>query len=362
MTAQQTNQHCFPGRGDIQIDGYMHHTLRAERLRERAGLVFVATAERDRTPEHWGLGVALGFVSSSLTGAYLVVADDFETRTPEGFAELERHAAAMRIDSPTGPLAVRVVRRGQLCDPDTGLLTTTCYTGHGWLLTADEGRSLGLLADYWGAARGKRFDGGFVLGLPGWGQMEDGRWRAKLHRPTLLAKAIGGHGLVAEFSKAGRGGWTPDGSRAGHWEKGRDGRALPGRGRIVDLIGPAFAFDGLDTSDLSEHLAAFDLPAWNVPAAVLVDRASADGLLAVALAAHRLAVALDAEAARWLTTPREQSIGRATVGLRHMVSPGSLAGATWRRSGVTPPLYKFAIPDDAALDQWAAAGHGGWTT
>ena len=111
----------------------------------------------------------------------------------------------MRINSPTGPMFVRVVTRGQLCDPDTGLLTTTCYTGHGWLLTADEGRSLGLLADYSGAARGKRFDGGFVLGLPGWGQMEDGRWRDKLHRPTLLAETIGGHGLVAEFSKAGRG-------------------------------------------------------------------------------------------------------------------------------------------------------------
>ena len=80
------------------------------------------------------------------------------------------------------------------------------------------------------------------------------------------------------------------------------------------------------------------------------------------LAVHRLAVALDAEASRWFTTPAEQADGKAVVGLRHLVSPGSLAAAALRHSGNTPPLRKFRYPDDAALDRWAAAGHGGWVT
>jgi hypothetical protein len=371
MTAQPINLHSFPGRGDIASDVYEHRAMPAERLRQHAGTVLVAAAERYVVSERWGLGIALTFISSSVTGVALVVADDLEARTPEVLAGITAWAASRSVDTPAGPMPVKVLTRGQLCDPDTGVLTTTCYTGGGWLLTADEGRSLGLLADYWEAARGKRFAGGFMLGLPGWGEHEDRTdkggsrhrgWRSKLHRPTLRAKAIGGHGLVAEFNKAGRGGWAPDGFRAGHWERDRNGRMLPFLGRIVDLIGPAFAFDGLDTSDLSEHLAAFDLPALNVPAAVLVDTASADGLLAVALSAHRVAVVLDAEAARWLTTRSEQSTGRAVVGLRFMASPGSLAGAAWRRSGVTPPLRKFGEPADASLDRWAAAGHGGWTT
>jgi hypothetical protein len=371
MTAQPINLHSFPGRGDIASGRYEYRSMPAERLRQHAGLVLVAAAERYAMPESLGLGMALTFISSSVTGASLVVADDLEARTPEVLAGITAWAASRSVDTPAGPMPVKVLTRGQLCDPERGVLTTTCYTGGGWLLTADEGRSLGLLADYWKAARGNRFAGGFMLGLPGWGEHEDRTdkggsrhrgWRSKLHRPTVLAKTIGGHGLAAEFGKAGRGGWAPGGSRAGHWERGRDGRALPFLGRIVDLIGPAFAFDGIDTSDLSEHLGAFDLPDLDIPAAVPVNAGSADHLLAVALAVHRLAVALDAEAARWLTTRDEASIGRAAIGLRFMVSPGSLAGAVWRRSGVTPPLHKFGAPDDAALDRWAAAGHGGWAT
>jgi hypothetical protein len=371
VTVQRINLHSFPGRGDVATGGYDHRTLPAERLREHPGLVLVAEAERYAEPEQLGVGIALTIASSSVTGAYLVVADDLEARAPGVAAAMENWAAAQSIDTPTGPIAVTPTTRSGLCHADVGVFTTTCYTGGGWLLTADEGRSLGLLAEYWDAARGKRFDGGFMLGFPGWGEtavrtLKGGvrrrGWRSKLHRPTLRAKPIGAHGLSAEFTKAGRGGRTLDGSPAGHWERDRSGRMLPFLGRIVDLIGPAFAFDGLDTSDLSEHLAAFDLPALDVPAAVLVAPEAADHLLAVALAVHRLAVVLDARASRWLATPEQQRLGRATVGLRSIVSPGSLAGATWRRSGITPPLRKFAAPNDAALDRWSAAGHGGWTT
>ncbi len=53
---------------------------------------------------------------------------------------------------------------------------------------------------------------------------------------------------------------------------------------------------------------------------------------------------------------------RATVALRELVSPGSLAVRLWRRSGATPPLAKFSTPDDAGLGDYAAGLHGGWCT
>ena len=370
MSPQPINQHAWPGRGDISMRRGQRLPI-ADRLRAHPGLVLVAAAERAALPEWWGLGIALRTIGTSVTGAHLVVADDLEQREPEAFRQLTQWASPRVVSTPAGPLSLEVITRSQLCDPAAGILTTTCYTGGGWLLTADEGRSLGLLADYWQASQGQRFRGGFTLGLPGWGEIEDRTdrrasrhqgWRPKLHRPTLRAKAIGGHGLLAEFNKAGRGGRTPDGARAGHWERNHRGQWLPSRGRIVDLIGPAFAFDGIDTSDLSEHLAAFGLPTLGVPAAVTIDADSADRLFGVATSCHRLAVALDAEAAQWLTSREDRLQGRATVGLRFQVSPGSLAGAALRRSGISPPLLKFATPDDAALDRWAAAGHGGWTT
>ena len=372
MTA--INLHSFPGRGDDME--WENRNQRAERLVEHPGLFLVGAAERYAVPERWGLGIALRFIGSSVTGPYLVVADDLQRRDPARFHALQAWGSLHPVMTPVGLVPVEVLTRSQLCDPDVGVLTTTCYTGGGWLLTADEGRSLGLLAEHWSPAQGSRFQGGFTIGLPGWGQVgewfdkggyQHHGWRPLLHRPTFRVKAVGGHGLIAEFNKAGRGGRTFDGGHAGHWERGRRqrggrGRMLPFRGRIVDLIGPAHTFDGLDTGDLSEHLAAFGLPALDVPAAVSVDPDAASHLLAVALSAHRLAVAIDAEAAQWLTTRQDQREGKATVGLAFMASPGSLAGAALRRSGITPPLRKFAVPDDAALDRWAAAGHGGWTT
>jgi hypothetical protein len=45
-----------------------------------------------------------------------------------------------------------------------------------------------------------------------------------------------------------------------------------------------------------------------------------------------------------------------------VLSPGSIATGVLRRSGVTPPLAKFPVPDDAALDRWQRARHGGWVT
>jgi hypothetical protein len=237
----------------------------------------------------------------TVTRVALIVDDDLDARHPKAFGLLQDWAAATTYVSPRGMGHVAVMKRSGFCHPDDGPVLRA-YTGGAFLLTADEGRSLGLLAEHWAPARG-RFAGGFSMGLPGWGELATRtdntkagrpRWQALAHRPVLRAKALGGHGMVAEWARACRGGRLPNGAQAGHWERDR-----PFLGRIIDLIGPAFALDGIDTSDLAEHLGAFGLPAHSVPASLPVGPEAAGHLLAVARAIHDLALALDEEAIRW---------------------------------------------------------------
>jgi hypothetical protein len=355
------NLHAFPGRGKAGIAPDRNRLRPAERLHEHNGLVLVGTAEVGVLPERWGLGMGLSFVGRSATAIALVVDDGLEDRDPGTHDDLCEWAQGEVVTNPAGPRSVEVITRRSFLDPDEGLFTKRCYLGAGWCLTADEGRSLGLLSDHYWPARGDHYAGGFGLGLAGWGEIVEGRrgteWRALPHRPPLYAKALGGHGLLAGFGRAGRGGIDPDGKPAGRWEKGR-----PFSGRLVDLIAPAYAYDGLDTSGLSAHGAEFGVSVEDGPPAVAVDVASAGQLLSIARGIHALAVVLDEEAAGWFTSPDDRRCGRSVVGLRFAVSPGSLATAARRRSGLTSPLAKFAVPDDEALDRWAGATHGGWVS
>ena len=303
MTLQRVNVHSAPPRGDVSRFRAQRTAPVAERFSDRAAVVFVAASERGALPERLGLGVALLVVGQSVLGAQLVVDDGLGTRTPAALEALCRWASSETLASPGGARALRVVTRRELCHPTGGLLLRRTYRGGGWLVTADEGRSLGLLAEWWAPARG-RFKGGFVLGLAGCGKHTTwtnakGRtcsgWQADLHTPPIHAKAMGDHGLWAEYGRAGRGGKTPDGEPAGHWEGGK-----PFLGRILDLIGPAFALDGQDTSSLATHLEAFEIPACDVPAAVTVDPCSAERLLHAARAVHALVLTLDEEVTRWL--------------------------------------------------------------
>ena len=268
------NLHGWPGRETRPTTTGKRRPW-AERLSQHAGLVLVAAADRSVTPERWGLGVALRFIGNSLTGAYLVVEDQAAARDQP----LRRWARRHHIDTPAGQQPVEIITRRQLCDPDDGVLTTTAYGG-GWWITADEGRTVGLLAEHQAPAKNQRFRGGFSLGLPGWGEWSDetSSWRSLLHRPVVMAKSLGAHGMLIEFAPAGRSGRSPDGSLAGHWERDASGHRLPFRGRIVDLIGPAFTFDGIDTGDLAEHLGAYELPVRALPGAVHVGAAGASAL------------------------------------------------------------------------------------
>ena len=365
MTAQRINLHAWPGRGNASRAPAAGDTPGAERFADRPGIVLVAAAERDVLPETWGLGIALSVHGPTVSGASLIVPDGL---AGDQLAALRTWAASVALATPSGHRRVRVTTRTAWCDPDgSGLIGA--YKGGRWFVTADEGRSLGLLVDWRGPAMG-RFRGGFSLGLPGWGAPGEWRtrrgrsrsgWRARLHEPALRVKALGGHGLIAQWGRAGRRGLTPDGQEAGHWE-GKRGQRKPFGGRIVDLVGPAHAFDGLDTGDLGEHLGAFGLPPVDLPAEVPVTPESAAQLLDVASSVHQLALALDTEAGRWLMTREDHRAGIARLTLRRIVSPGSVAARILDASGATPPLSKFSSPDDPELDRWQSAGHGGWVT
>ena len=184
------NGHSWPGRGDPAQYASPGRLRPAERLHERAGLVFVAAAERGRTPERWGLGVALSIVGRSLIAGELVVADDLVDRDRATRNRLDAWASSQLLDTPVGKHPLGLVTRRQYLDPDKGGFLRA-YTGRGFLLTADEGRSLGLLADHWAPAAGKRWAGAFTLGLASWGEIgewtSNGRahrgWRPLLHRP-----------------------------------------------------------------------------------------------------------------------------------------------------------------------------------
>jgi hypothetical protein len=361
MSPTPINLHTFPGRGKTATTPDRKRNRPAERLHEHNGLALIATAEMDVAPERWGLGVALSFVGRSETAATLIVEDALGDRDRDGLDLLGDWATSNTAGSPVGPRAIDVVTRRDFLDPNHGLFTKRCYVGAGWCITADEGRSLGLLSGHYWHARRSRYANSFGMGLSGWGEIVEGRrgteWRALPHRPPVYASALGGHGLLATFGRAGRGGFDANSKPAGRWDHGR-----PFTGRFVDLIGSAFAYDGLDTSDLSEHGSEFEVAVESVPPAVAIDPANASLLLSAARGIHALAIAIDEEAAGWLSSRDDRRYGRSAVGLRFMYSPAGIATAARRRAGLTPPLAKFPTPDDKALDRWAAAAHGGWVS
>jgi len=50
------------------------------------------------------------------------------------------------------------------------------------------------------------------------------------------------------------------------------------------------------------------------------------------------------------------------VALGRLYSPGSMAAACWRSTGLRPPLARFPKPNDRSLGHWIEAAHGGWVT
>jgi hypothetical protein len=296
--------------------------------------------------------IGLDVIGPTSSGAILAVPDDVDDPTRRAFVQWAKSTAL-------GPLArsVQVVTHRDVLNPDHGRLAKA-YTGAEWVVTADGGRSLGLLAQHWGRATDPFWRGGISLGVEHWGRKlvadeSRGRrrseWEPMLHRPIWRAKPISSQGLMAKAGAAGKRGLDPDNKPAGRWERDPStGAYRPSKGHFVDLIGEAHADDGLDTSDLSEHLEAFGIPAPAVSVQARVDPGDAQVLLDLALAVHQLALAIDKEATSW------------GLGFGEVYSPGGVAQQQWRATGLVPPLDRFANLDDAELDRWSAAAHGGW--
>ena len=78
------------------------------------------------------------------------------------------------------------------------------------------------------------------------------------------------------------------------------GNLMSYRGHFLDVIGSAFAFDGVDSSDLDDHLQIWGIEPVDAMQSVFIGPDGARRVVDAVTAIHRLATATDREAARWV--------------------------------------------------------------
>jgi hypothetical protein len=349
------NLQDWPGREGVSAKPNRRQPF--DRLGDRSGLVLVAAAERYATEERFGLGAFLSITGRSVHGAGLVVPDDLPERRVQ---VLRAWCASHGVDTPAGPRPWECFSLSEFFDYRTGPFTRRVYCGAGWLVTADLGRTLGLVIEAWAPARATRrstfWRGAFKGYLPTWSKIDDrkdheGRLvSVSPHRPAFNVKTAGAHGYIAQFDRA------PGGQGAG--KRNPDGSAY--RGRFLDVVQAGYVFDGVDSGDLADHLKAFGLDRLDLPAAVTIDAEGAGIMAGLVGAVRSLTIVLDEEASKWFTTSGDRARGYARVNIGGLVSPAGLAAEIPRKAGVTPPLVKFRIPTDLELRCWIAAHRGGW--
>jgi hypothetical protein len=355
MTSSIINLPDWPGREGVTAKPNRRQPF--DRLGDRSGLVLVVAAERYATEERFGLGAVLSITGRSVHGAGLVVPDDLV----EGRARaLRAWCASHFVDTPAGPRPWECLTLSEFFDYRTGPFTRRVYCGAGWLVTADLGRTLGLVAEAWAPTRATRrstfWRGAFKGYLPTWSKIDDRRDHegrldsASPHRPAFKVKTAGPHGYIVQFDRG------PGGQAAG--KRNPDGTAY--RGRFLDVVQTGYVFDGVDSGDLADHLEAFGLDRLDLPAAVTLDTEGAGLMASLVQAVRSLAIVLDEEASKWFTTSGDRARGYSRVDLGGLVSPAGLAAEIPRRAGVTPPLLKFRVPTDLELRCWIAAHRGGW--
>jgi hypothetical protein len=330
-----------------------------DRLGDRSGLILVVAAERYASEERFGLGAFLSITEQSVHGAGLVVPDDLPKRAVEA---LQAWCASHFVNTPAGPRPWECLALSDLFDYRTGVFTRRVYCGAGWFITADLGRTLGLVAEVptagteWGVPRGNFWRGGIKLHLPTWAEPDQREGRGGVldpvspHRPPLRIKTAGAHGYFAQFARA------PGGPGTG--KRNPDGTAY--RGRFLDVVQAAYVFDGVDSGDLGDHLEAFGFDRLDLPAAVTLDAEGAEQIAGLVEAVRSLVIVLDEEASKWFTTSGDRARGYGRVDLGGLVSPAGLAAEIPRKAGMTPPLLKFRVPTDLELSCWIAAHRGGW--
>ena len=291
----QVNLRYWPGLGGWRSPQKPASTVR---LKDRMGFYVVARPETGAVPERLGLGGWLLALGNVVLAAGLFHDDRLGDRGPEVVQELRQWCGENPIDTPLGPLALSCTT---LTEFATGAFLRHSYIGRSAVVGADLGRTLGLMADWWAPSRRGEFRGGWSLGLRGWGVIasRDGksRWSASYGRPWLLVQAVGNHGTRAAFGWPRR---NKEGKRRGVWVPNPNGGMSSYRGHFLDVIGAAFAFDGEDSSDLDDHLRLWGIDPVGATHAVSPNADGARMIVKVATAIHRLAMAVDSEAARWV--------------------------------------------------------------
>src|SRR5664280_1612932 len=124
--------------------------------------------------------------------------------------------------------------------PRSGLFNRRAYSGAGWCVGADLGRTFGLCAEHFAGQNEPNADS-FEVWLPGWGKEHDrGRWkRVSPHRPSLRATSE-------------RVGWRIE---FGPCEK-EHGKRVDGRlwrGAFLDVLSVAYALDADRGASFAEH-------------------------------------------------------------------------------------------------------------
>ena len=240
-----------------------------------------------------------------------------------------------------------VMRLEEFCEPFKGVFASVTYCGAGWLIGANLGSTLGVMAEHCGARVG-RHRGDWEVWLPGWGRRHS-RNRMKRrspHRPPLYVTSRRS-GWRVEFApvEKGKGKWV--GNRC--W-----------RGRFIDVMSLDDALRGERGSSLAERCQAYDIEPVEPAPQVEVGASGAAQLAAEVDAIHQLVVRLDCRASLWFNSQKDRDEHRGRIDLAKTVSSGAIASAIPARFGVRAPLEKFDL-SEAELAAWAESFHGGWT-
>lgn len=307
---------------------------RPEWLTERQALIMHAFSLPG--VEQFGVGAWFVVVGQVILDVGIIVPDNLSR--PE-LRRLQRWAAKHPVELVGGRLVPpRVLRKRDFLAPrakgdDLGPFLRSAYWGRGFVLGFNLGRTLGLLADRWAPATGRRWGDGWALHFDCWERLVVGRdgvarYCLRSHRPSLRVAALGIRGSKVEF------GASPkfQGQYTGEWEKGR-----PYKGRFLDLLPAAFALDGEDDDDMGRHLALWGVngPTGGPHFSALPDSEGATLALDIVRALHQLALRLDEEAAAW------------GLDLPSLVSPGTAGSQLLCRLGAEALLTRFDVEDRA---------------
>ena len=320
-------------------------------LAGQSRLVFVAAADAAaREVERFGLGAFWHVDGASTVAAGLVIPDDHPAA-----GELAAWCARRFVETPAGRQPWRCESLSAFCNPWRGSLRRLVYGRSGWLVGADLGRSLGLIAEEWRPARGT-YAGGFTLWPRGWS-----RWREDATGRKMLGSVspnLPPLRVVASTATSYSVAWGRPPGGPGFGRRLPDGSHY--KGLFFDVVAAAFPLDGVESADLADHAEAFGLPRRSVPAAVPVDVTGAEALAETLDVVRRLADALDVEGRQWLTSAqdRRERVGR--IDLRFLTSPGTLAARIDERSRAVPMLSVPGAPDDREMGRWMGAHHGAW--